>query len=132
MSTKTINPTIRRWAAPVFSTLAGVAMCAAFWVTGRPWPGVTMLVFMLIASIVLVVFRRSEPIALLAEESTEERRRLIQLRAGYFAANVLAIFIIGGFFVDVMHGGDGDPWALLGFIGGVSFIGALVVLSRRS
>jgi hypothetical protein len=133
MSTKTINAskTVRRWAVPVFSVVIGIAMCAVVWAQGRPLQGLLMLGVMLVAAAVVVIFRRSEPIAMLAEESTEERRRLIQLKAGYFSVNVLAVVIVGGFLVDVLRGGDGGPWALLGFVGGASFVGAIVFYSRR-
>jgi hypothetical protein len=132
MSTKTTsNAKIRRWAVPVFAVVIGLAMCAVVWSQGRPLQGLLMLGVMLVAAAVVVIFRRSEPIAMLAEESTEERRRLIQLKAGYFTVNVVALVIVGGFLVDVLRGGDGSPWSLLGFIGGASFVGAIVFYSRR-
>lgn len=107
-------------------------MAAVGQTTDRPGLGLAMLGIMLGYAAVLVVFRRSEPVAMLSEESTDERRRLIQLKAGYFSLNVVTLLVLGGFLVDLLRGGDGSPWALIAAVGAVSFVAALIFHSRRS
>lgn len=131
MSTKTTSKA-QRWIVPVFALVIGVAMFVVGTIAEDVWLGLIMFAIMAAYATILVVFRRSEPVAMLGEEGGDERRRMIQLRAGSFTTNVLAIVVVGGFFVDVLRGGDGEPWTWLGLIGGVSFVGSLVVLSRRS
>ena len=123
--------TIKRLAVPALSVTLGGAMFAAAAVAGRVWFGVALFGVMLAYALMLVFSRDSKPVAMLAEESTDERRRLIQLKAGYFSLNVVALVVIGGFVIDILRGGDGGPWALIGAVGGASFVGALFVLSRR-
>lgn len=126
-----MSMTIRRWAVPAFSVAIGAVMFAVGVVADQLGLGLAMFGIMLGYAVVLVVFRRSEPIALLSEESTDERRRLIQLKAGYFSLNVVVALVLGGFLVDLLRGGDGGPWALIAAVGAVSFVAALIFHSRR-
>ena len=123
--------TIRRYAVPALAVALGGAMFAAAAVAGRLWFGVSLFGIMLAYALMLMFSRDSEPVAMLAEESADERRRLIQLKAGYFSLNVVALVVVAGFIIDILRGGDGGPWALIGAVGGASFVAALFVLSRR-
>jgi hypothetical protein len=121
----------RRLAVPATGIALGLVVLLVEGFQGKWGLGAVMMAIMVAYVAILLVFGRFEPIALLAEESRDERRRLIQQRAGYIALNVVAFFVIGGFLIDLLRGGDGQPWAVIAFVGGVSFCAALVVLSRR-
>jgi hypothetical protein len=121
----------RRLAVPATGITFGLVALLVEGSQGKWGLGATMLGIMVAYVAIVMIFGRFEPFAMLAEESGDERRRLIQLRAGYFTLNAVALFVIGGFLIDLLRGGDGQPWAMIGLVGGVSFIAALVVLSRR-
>jgi len=131
MSTKTERLT-RRLGVPLFGLLIGVVMAGAAMSQGEVWLGVAMFGIMAAYSSVLLIFGRSEPVAMLSGASDDERRRMIQWRSGYVSLNVVALVVLGGMVVDLVRGGDGGPWALVAFAGGASFIVALVYFSRRS
>ncbi|MBM7785194.1 DUF2178 domain-containing protein [Tenggerimyces flavus] len=132
MSTKTTSTT-RRWVVPVVAVVLGIAMFVVVGLVRDDLEvGIVMLVIMVGYAAILVVFRRAEPIAMLGEDGGDERRRLLQLRASSFTTNVLALVIVGGFFIEVVRGEDGEPWTWLGLIGGVCFAGSLFFYSRRS
>ncbi len=131
MSTKTTNA--RRWTVPALAVAIGIAMFVVVGLVRDDLEvGLVMLAIMVGYAVVLVVFRRAEPIAMLGEEGGDERRRLLQLRAASFTTNVLALVIVGGFFVEIVRGEDGEPWSWLGLIGGLCFAGSLFFYSRRS
>jgi hypothetical protein len=48
-----------------------------------------------------------------------------------FAGMVLVVAVIAGFVIEIARGQDGQPYAVLGAIAGVSYIAALVVLRLR-
>lgn len=126
MSTRT-----DRWTVPAVSVGIGVAMCLAVGLNGTWWLGFLLLGIMVVYAAVLLLFRGTEAVALLGAEGEDERRRSLQTRAGYFSVNVVAVFVVAGFVIDLARGGDGMPWAAIAAVGGFSFMGGLAVLSRR-
>ena len=42
------------------------------------------------------------------------------------------LVIIGASLIEIAHGHDGSPYALLGAIGGLTYIAAVLFLRRRS
>lgn len=131
MSTKAERLT-RRLAVPISGLLIGVVMGGAAASQGEFWLGITMFAIMAAYSGALLIFGGREPVAMLSGAADDERRRLIQWRAGYVALNVVALVVVGGMVSDLAQGGDGGAWAMVGFAGGVSFILALIYFSRRS
>jgi hypothetical protein len=45
---------------------------------------------------------------------------------------VLIAVIIGAFLVEVAQGQDGQPWSLLGAVGGLAYIISVALLRHRS
>ncbi|MDL4775873.1 MULTISPECIES: hypothetical protein [Thermomonosporaceae] len=120
-----------RWLVPVTSVVGGLAMFLAVGLNGDWVLGSLLLGIMVVYAAVLLLFRRSESVALLGGDEGDERQRTLRLRASDFGFSVLAVFCVGGFVVDLARGGDGMPWAVICGVGGASFAGALIVLSRR-
>ena len=122
----------QRLATPIFCAVAAAVLFGAAAIAGDPALGVAMAVLMLGYAAVLLVFgRRSETVALLGGDATDERRRAISLRATEISAYVLITVIIVAFVWEVAHGRDGSPYTQLGAIGGASFLVATAVLARR-
>jgi hypothetical protein len=59
------------------------------------------------------------------------RVRDIDNDASMFAGMVLVVAVIAGFVIEIARGQDGQPFAVLGAIAGVSYVAALVVLRLR-
>ena len=127
----TTTSAARRWVVPVTGVALGVLMFLAAASQDQPRLGLWFLAIMVIYSAVLVIFRDREPIALLSDDWSDERRVHLHQRAAYLTLNIVALVVIGGFLWSLATRGDGRPWALIGFVGGATYIGTLVVLSRR-
>ena len=82
------------------------------------------------AGAVVLVGRRSETVKGLLDRQ-DERIRGIDNDASMFAGMVLVVAVIAGFVIEIARGQDGEPYAVLGAIAGVSYIVALVVLRLR-
>ena len=113
--------------------VAGLAYLVIGLATGQGGFGVAGLVIMLGYALVLTLWRRrSETAALLAGESTDERRRDITVRAGAFMGNVLLVAIVAAFLVSLATRSDlAMVFAWLAALGAVAFGGALAWFSRR-
>ena len=93
--------------------------------------GVVGLVLMLgVAGAMVLVGRRSETVKGLLDRQ-DERIRGIDNDASMFAGMVLVVVVIAGFVIEIARGQDGEPYAVLGAIAGVSYIAALVFLRVR-
>ena len=53
------------------------------------------------------------------------------LRAIWFASEVLAVVVIGAFVYEIARGQGGQPYALLGFVFAVAYVAALLWLRWR-
>lgn len=136
MSTTTPRPAHRRrvnMTAIVLAAVLGVVMAAAAAVSGRIVLGLVFLAIMWgLAAFLLIGSRYSDTVALLGDDTREERHVHIHQRAALYTLNILALAIIVGFVVDIVRGGSGEPYALMGFVGGLVYLACLLVLSRRS
>ena len=120
-----------RWGAPLAAVAMGVAYLVAGWLGGDRDFAVGGLVVMVgIAAAMLVAGRFSETVAGLLDRR-DERINSIDTQATVFTGMVLITAVIVGFIAEVARGQDGAPYAMLGAIGGVSYIAALVVLRFR-
>ncbi|MGH3488068.1 MAG: YbfB/YjiJ family MFS transporter [Actinopolymorphaceae bacterium] len=118
--------------AMVAGLVLGLAMGVAAIVSDRLWLGLAMLAIM--AAFVLFVVlgaRVSDTVALLGDDTHEERNVQIHQRAALYTLNILAFVIVGAAIVDIARGGDGDPWAFLALVAGVTYAVSLLVLNRR-
>jgi uncharacterized membrane protein len=122
----------QRWAVPATGLAIGVGYVAIFLARDDPEMAVAGFVIMAAYVLVLVVVsRRSEAVALLRGETTDERRSAIQQRASAFTLHVLVLVLLAGFVTEMIRGKSGHPWDLLCAVGGVTYIIATVTFSRR-
>lgn len=122
----------QRWVVPAVGLAIGVGYVAIF--LARHDPGMAVAGFMIMAAYVLllvVASRRSEAIALLRGETTDERRHAINQRAAAFTLHVLALVLVSGFMTELLRGHSGHPWDWLGAVLGATYIIATVSFSRR-
>jgi len=131
MSNPDTKAALQRWYVPTVATLIGVAYLIAGILGDDLRFGITGLVLMLAtAGAVVLVGRRSETVKGLLDRQ-DERIRGIDNDASMFAGMVLVVAVIAGFVIEIARGQDGEPFAVLGAIAGVSYIAALVVLRLR-
>lgn len=131
MSSHDTQAKLQRWYVPTVATLIGVAYLIAGILGDDLRFGVTGLALMLAtAGAVVLAGRRSETVKGLLDRQ-DERIRGIDNDASMFAGMVLVVAVIAGFVIEVARGQDGQPYAVLGAIAGVSYIAALVVLRLR-
>jgi len=131
----TMPPTVRRtwqfWATPATALVIGVAYFWASWAGGHPRTGVFMLSVMVVTAVGSVLFaRRSETVKGLMDHR-DERLATIDVTATAGAGMAVILTIIVAFIVDLARGGDGMPYAWLGAIGAVAYVGAVIVLRVR-
>ncbi|MGP3980633.1 DUF2178 domain-containing protein [Streptomyces sp. KR80] len=122
----------QRWAVPAMGLLIGVGYVAIF--LARNDPGMAAAGFVIMAAYTLflvVASRRSEAIALLRGEATDERRQAISQRASAFTLHVLGLVLLAGFVIELIRGHSGHPWDLLGAVLGATYILSTVFFSRR-
>ena len=133
MQTATNKPIYRsRWYMPAFSVFLGLLMLGAFWIGGDVADGLWALGVMVALAAGILVFGRSETVRGLSGPGRDERWAKIDITATALTGIVLISVIIGAFLVEVALGEDGEPWSLLGALGGVTYIVAVAVLRWRS
>lgn len=125
--------TYSRWAVPAVGIVSGLAFLVMMIVRGDPGLGFTMLGIMLVyVAVVTLLSRRSEAGALLRGTAHDERQRDISTRAVAIAGQVLIVTILGGFFYTLATGSSAAAiWSGLAAVGGGTYIGASIALSRR-
>lgn len=126
------RPFGKAWGAAIFGVVIGLAMAAAATARGEFWLGLVMLGVMVLYAVILLAFQGHDVIALLSSENTDERGKLIQHRAGYFALNIVALFCIVQFLVALAQDRDATAWSSTAAVAAVSFVGALIYNARRS
>ncbi len=116
---------------PLVSVAIGVAYLLAGWAGGDLVFGLFGLALMTgLAVVLLLIRRRSETVKGLLDRR-DERINTIDLRATAFAGVTVIVAVIIAFVVEIATGGDGSQYAWLGAVGGVAYIGALIVLRIR-
>ena len=120
-----------RWFMPAFCVVLAAVMFAAFAIGGDTTSGAySAAVLLFVGAVFYFGARRSETLAGLGGPGRDERWAMIDLRATAITGGVLIIVIIGGFLYEVARGQDGSPFALLGAIGGLTYVIAIAVLRR--
>jgi hypothetical protein len=99
----------------------------------EPATGGLELLVMLAAAGALVLWRgRSEPAALLAGDSSDERRAMIQLRASAATGRVLAVLVVAGLLWSLATDGpDAGVFGVLCAVTGVTTVVSTTWCSRR-
>lgn len=120
-----------RWALPLLSLAIGIAYLVAGILGGDQAFGVFGLVLMVaVGAAMLVLSRFSETVAGLMDRR-DERINSIDRDATTIAGTAVIVAVIVGFVVQIAQGHDGSPYAMLGAIGGVSYVVALIFLRLR-
>ena len=132
-TTEPTTKTSRKYlATPIFGVLMGVVYLVALSVAGQPVYGVLALAVMVVFSgALLLARRRSETVKGLLDHK-DERISAIDLRATAITALALIAVILVAFVVEIARGQSGWPYSMLGFVGGVTYIVAVIVLRVRS
>lgn len=123
-----------RWVVPATALALGLAMLAGQSYSGDVAGGAVSLGVMTVYAVGLLLFgRRSETVALLGGHTVDERAGSIMLRAQAAAFQIVVVVLVTGFMAALWRGApDTGTWSALCAVGGAAFIGALVVLGRRS
>ncbi|RFU41047.1 DUF2178 domain-containing protein [Actinomadura logoneensis] len=134
MTTEKTRPAggAQHWGTPALGVVAGVVYFAIFIAWGKVGMALFGVAVMWIYAAVLVLgSRRSETVAMMRGEVTDERRTQISLRASSFALNVLVVAMVGGLLVELGRGHDGRPWTWLAALFAVSYGGATAYYAHR-
>jgi len=131
-TTEPTTKTSRKYlATPIFGVLMGLVYLVALSVAGQPVYGVLALAVMVVFSgALLLARRRSETVKGLLDHK-DERISAIDLRATAITALALIAVILIAFVVQIARGQSGWPYSMLGFVGGVTYIVAVIVLRVR-
>ncbi|MGE5135316.1 MAG: hypothetical protein ACM32E_20705 [Gemmatimonadota bacterium] len=117
---------------PAVSAAIGLVYLIGFTIGGHPLDGLAGLGVMLLFGVGLAVAgRRSETVRGLLDRR-DERITGIDLRATAFTAVVLIAAILAGFVVSVARGQSGWPYVLLGAIGGLAYVAAVIWFRVRT
>ena len=82
--------------------------------------------------LLLLLGGRSETVRGMRGDGRDERFALIDLRATAFAGNVVILAVIVGWLVELARGRDGATFGLLGALGGVAYLVALLAQRVRA
>lgn len=116
---------------PIFGVLMGVVYLVAFWVGGSLANGVFGLVVMVSFSLVLLLARRHSETVRGLLDHRDERISAIDLRATSVTAFAMIAVVIVGFVVEIARGKSGWPYSMIGAVGGVAYLVAVVVQRIR-
>ncbi len=121
-----------KWFQPLVAVGLGMLFLAAMWIGGDPRTGLFSLAVMVAFGALILFGGRSETVRGLRGDGRDERFKQIDLAATALAGIVLITVIIGAFLVEVARGEDGSPYAALGAVAGVAYLGAIAALRVRS
>lgn len=129
-----MTTSVSRWIVPAVGLVLGLLFAAAD--LGReaslPRAAVT---FAIVAGYVIalrVLQSRSDVASLLSGLPRDERWEWINLRALSLAAQLIAIVLVGAFLVTQFGGGDSTPYAWVGAVFAVAYLGGLLWYRSRS
>lgn len=119
------------WATVAVGPAIGIVYLIGFAAGGKPLLGVGALAIMAAFSGALVlVGRRSETVRGLLDHR-DERISAIDLRATAVTALAMIAVILVGFVVSIARGGSGWPYDMIGFVGGLAYVAAVVFFRAR-
>lgn len=125
------TPKSNELAVPMIAVACGIVYLVAGLIGGQTWFGVGGLAVMVVfAGVLWLVRRRSETVQGLLNRR-DERINTIDLRATAFAGGVVLVALFVAFAISIARGESGEPYDWLLGLGGVTFVGAVVVLRIR-
>jgi hypothetical protein len=123
-----------RWLVPAVALVLGLLIAASL-LGPSASPAQAAVSFLIVAgyAIMLVALQsRSDVASLLSGMPRDERWDTINLRALSLAAQVLAVALVAAFLITQFQGGDAIPYALLGGLFGLAYLGGIVWYRARS
>lgn len=124
---------VRRNPVLVVGVLIGLAMGGAEVIGGNSaWQAVVTAAFPIgYAALVAIIARRSETVSVLAGRPVDERWEHINLEATAWALGLTAIVVLGAFIAADAIGGDRTPYAFMGAVMAIAYLGSLLLLRLR-
>jgi len=123
-----------RWVVPAVGFVLGLLIAAAL--LGRHASlGQAAVAFVIVAGYAIalrVLQSRSDMASLLSGLPRAERWESINLRALSLAGQLIAVVLVGAFLVAQFGGGDSMPYAWVGAVFGVGYLGGLLWYRSRS
>ena len=120
------------WATPILGLVIGIIYLIGFSVGGRPLDGAIALGVMVVFSVIIaLVGFRSETVRGLLDHR-DERITAIDLRATAAAALAMIIAILIGFVIQVAEGHDANAYVVIGVVGGLAYVAAVVYFRIRT
>jgi hypothetical protein len=120
-----------KWFLPLFAVALGIVTFLAQWIGGDPGSGLVSFAILAGFGLLVLLGGRSETIRGLRGDGRDERFRQIDIYATAIAGLAVIIAIIIAFLVELARGHNGSPYAWLGAIGAVAYLGAIVVFRMR-
>ena len=123
-----------RWTVPIVGFVLGL-LIAASTLGSNASPAQAALAFAIVAAYAVVLRllqSRSDVASLLSGLPRDERWDSINLRALSLAAQVLAIVLVGAFLVTQFGNADARPYAWLGAVLALSYLGGILWYRQRS
>jgi hypothetical protein len=121
--------------SPVFITslVIGLVMASSEIVAGGSLGRIALAGAIPIAYglLVTVVGRRSETVSVLAGRPVDERWQHINLEASTWALGVSAIVVLAAFVMAQATGGEWLPYAFIGAVMALAYVGSLVLIRLR-
>jgi hypothetical protein len=119
------------WATVAVAVGIGLVYLVAFAAGGQPLLGLAALGIMVAFSGVLMLAgRRSETVRGLLDHR-DERISAIDLRATAVTALAMIAAVLAGFVVSIARGGSGWPYDMIGFVGGLAYVAAVIFFRAR-
>jgi hypothetical protein len=120
------------WATPILGLVIGIIYLIGFSVGGRPLDGAIALGVMVVFSVIIaLVGFRSETVRGLLDHR-DERITAIDLRATAAAALAMCIAVLIGFVIQVAEGHDANAYEVIGVVGGLAYVAAVVYFRIRT
>jgi len=129
-----MTTTMSRWAVPAVGLVLGLLIALAL-AGQHASPGQIALSFAIVVGYALVVGAlqsRSDVASLLSGLPTDERWASINGRALSLAAQLVAVALVVAFLVVSFTGGDALPYAWVGAVFAVTYLGAIFWYRSRS
>jgi hypothetical protein len=127
-----VRTTSTRWGVPLLCLFLGVAYMVVFWLSGNPVAGIGPFAIMVLYGMLLFFGGRSDLLRVLRGQPPDERYATLNLRATAFAGLATICAVLGLGFYEISQGRYDTPYAFIGAIAAVAYVGSLLVLGRRS
>ncbi len=123
-----------RTAAPAILAVGGGALAVAAWIGGDPVIAIGLVAFYALAVGVAYLWAgRDSDVGAIMRAGGDERQRRLDRDATAVAGLAMALTaIVGAIISTALNGGNPGGYGVICFVGGVSYVLALVILKRKS